>query len=455
MPAQTGHATVPFEPPLHAPRSAQMYEHAQQVLALGVSSSLRRNIAGFPLYFDRAAGPYFYDVEGNKLLDYTLGFGPLILGSGHPAITEAVAGQLARGYTFGASHPLEYEVAELITQVVPGVEQVVLSNTGSEAVQVALRLARAATGRGKVVVFDGHYHGWLNNVRIRRHPTPSYLGEPVAVFADQPPGEYDAMIVARWNDEAELRQIFDTYGPQIAAVLCEPIPTSGGCLPQAGFLELVVALCAEHEAFSVFDEVVTGFRLALGGARAYFGIEPTLSVYGKAIGGGLALSAVGGRRSAFAVLWDGVTSHAGTYNGNPISLAAASATIRELTRPGVYDAIHAHGNHVRAHIEAAANAASWPAVTSGTGAFFSVLPGLDTAPSNEEEVRRADFARYDWFKAEMLRRGVYLGPEGRWMVSAAHTDTELAIVTAAISDAIGVVSDPTRQAPPALPSRRL
>jgi glutamate-1-semialdehyde 2,1-aminomutase len=267
QPARDTAKTIAYQPPVHAPKSQVMFERAQRTLALGASSNLRRNLTGFPLYFERAAGVYFYDVEGNRYLDYTLGFGPNILGSAHPAINAAVREQLERAYTFGASHPLEYEAAELIAACVPGVEHVMLSNTGSEAVQAALRLARATTGRDKILAFDGHYHGWLNNVRIRRHPRPSYAGEPIALFKDQPASEISEMLVIEWNDVTALEEMFALHGAKLAAVICEPVPTSGSCMPQPGFLQRVVELCSRYGAFSIFDEVVTGFRIALGGAR--------------------------------------------------------------------------------------------------------------------------------------------------------------------------------------------
>jgi glutamate-1-semialdehyde 2,1-aminomutase len=446
---------IPFEQPVHAPRSKQMFERAQHILALGASSNLRRNLTGFPLYFERAEGVYFQDVEGNRYLDYTLGFGPNILGSAHPAINAAIREQLDRAYTFGASHALEFEAAELIAACVPGVEHVILSNTGSEAVQAALRLARASTGRDKVLVFDGHYHGWLNNVRIRRHPRPSYAGEPISLFRDQPASEISEMLVVEWNDAAALEEIFTLYGPKLAAVICEPVPTSGSCMPQPGFLQRIVELCAHHGAFSIFDEVVTGFRIALGGARERFRIEPTLSVYGKAIGGGLPVAAVAGRRAAFDALWDGRTSHAGTYNGNPIGLAATKATLLELMKPGVYAQMESHGDAIRAHIAEQARRIGIQLVTSGTGPSFCVCMGLQQPPRNDREARQANFDQYNWFKSEMLRRRVYLGPEGRWFVSAVHGDAELALVRNAIAESLAVIGDSRYEAPAPLAARRL
>jgi glutamate-1-semialdehyde 2,1-aminomutase len=424
-------------------------------LALGASSNLRRNLAGFPLYFERASGCYFFDVEGNRYLDYTLGFGPNILGSTHPAINRAIREQIDKAYTFGASHPLEVEAAELIAACVPGVDHVILSNTGSEAVQAALRLARAATQRDKVLVFEGHYHGWLHNMRIRRHPQPAYLGQPISLFKDQPASEISEMLIAEWNDADALEEIFKCHGANLAAAICEPIPTSGSCMPAKSFLEHVIALCARYGAYSVFDEVVTGFRIALGGARERFGVEPTLSVYGKAIGGGLPVSAVVGKRAAFEPLWDGRTSHAGTYNGNPLGLAALKATLSELRRSGVYAAMESHGREIRAHFEGEARRLGIELVTSGVGASFCVLMGLSAPPRNEREARGAHLNQYNWFKSEMLRRGVYVGPEGRWFVGAVHGGAELAAVKLAITESLQIIIDPRYEAPAPIAPRRL
>ena len=398
---------------------------------------MRRRVTPVPLYFERADGPYFYSVEGRKLLDYTLAWGPLILGSNHPDINEAVATQLSLGYTYGAQHRGEIELAELLAEVLPGVERVILANTGTEAVQAALRIARALTGREKIIKFEGHYHGWSNNVLVSYRPRGSNSRATEPTTGGQPASEYADTLVLPWNDLAEVEKLFEQHRGQIAAVITEPmLANSGSCMPAEGYLAGLIELCRMHGAVSIFDEVITGFRLALGGAREYFGVAPDLSVYGKALGGGFPISAVGGRKELFDVLEDGRTIHAGTYNGNSICVAAALATIRGLAEPGVFGGLHAHGLTIRNALESSAGAHGLKLITCGTGAVFHAHFGLDAAPRNYRETLAADLKLCDRFRASMLSRGVQLLPEGRWYISAAHRDGELSWAVDAIEQSM-------------------
>ena len=419
------------------PTSADLLGRSQAALAMGVSSGMRRAGAPAPLFFERGEGPYYFDADGHRLLDYTLAWGPLILGNGHPAVIAAVTDQLARGFAFGAQHRGEIELAELMCSVLPGVERVIFSNTGSEAVQAALRLARAFTGRPLFVKFEGHYHGWFNNVLVSYRPKADEAIVPLPTCGGQPPHEFADTLVLPWNDLPALEEAFARHPGQIAAVLTEPLlANSGSCEAEPGFLQGVIDLCRREGAVSVFDEVITGFRLALGGAREYFGLRPDLSVYAKAMAAGFALSAVGGRKEMFDVLMDGRTIHAGTYNGNPVNLAAGVATIRTLAQPGTFDRMHAHGRAVRARIERAAAARGIAVVTSGSGPVFSVHFGLTAPPRNYRDTLAADAGRYAAFRLGLLERGVYVLPDGRWYVGAVHGDAELDLVCAAIDAAI-------------------
>ncbi len=335
--------------------SEALHRRSIRSLAMGVASGLRRRVGPVPLFFERGEGPYFYDVDGNRLLDYTLGWGPLILGNNHAALNAAVVKQLACAYAFGAQHAGEIELAELLVQAVPGVERVILSNTGTEAVQAALRLARAHTGRTKIIKFEGHYHGWLNNVLVSYRLKPSDPCTALATCGGQPESEFADTLVLPWNDLAVVEEAFHRFPDQIACVITEPIlANAGGCMPQPGYLQGLVKLCRAQGAVSIFDEVITGFRIALGGARQFFDVNPDLSVYAKAIAGGFTISAVGGREEIFRVLEDGRTIHAGTYNGNPINVAAAIATIRALAEPGRFERMHDHGARLRVALEASA-----------------------------------------------------------------------------------------------------
>lgn len=417
-------------------QSVSLLERSRRSLAMGVSSGMRKAGAPAPLFFERGEGAWYFDADGHRLLDYTLAWGPLILGNAHPAVIAAVTAQLSRGFAFGAQHRGEIELAELMTSVVPGLERVIFSNTGSEAVQAALRLARAFTGRQLFVKFEGHYHGWFNNVLVSYRPKASDDIAPLPTCGGQPAHEFADTLVVPWNDLDALERAFLENPGRIAAVLTEPLlANSGSCEAAPGFLAGVIDLCRRHGAVSVFDEVITGFRLALGGAREYFGLQPDLSVYAKAMAAGFALSAVGGRREIFDVLDDGRTIHAGTYNGNPVNLAAGTATIRTLAEPGTFDRMHAHGRALRAAIEKAAAARSIPLVTSGSGPVFSVHFGLTEPPRDYRDTLRADSANYADFRLRLLHHGVYTLPDGRWYVGAVHGEPELDHALAAIEAA--------------------
>jgi glutamate-1-semialdehyde 2,1-aminomutase len=420
--------------------SAALLDRARRSLAMGVSSGMRRAGAPQPLFFDRGEGPYYIDADGHRLLDYTLAWGPLILGNAHPAVIAAVTDQLSRGFAFGAQHRGEIELAELIREVVPGAERVIFSNTGSEAVQAALRLARAFTGRPLIIKFEGHYHGWFNNVLVSYKPRADDAIEPLPTCGGQPPHEFADTLVAPWNDLAALERLLATHEGQVAAVLTEPLLANSGCCEaEPGFLEGVIALCRRHGAVSVFDEVITGFRLALGGAREFFDLAPDLSVYAKAMAAGFCVAAVAGRREIFDVLEDGRTIHAGTYNGNPVNLAAAVATIRALGEPGTFTRMHAHGRSLRQAIEQAASRRGLALTTSGSGPVFSVHFGLTTPPRNYRDTLQADGARAAAFRLALLHHGLYTLPDSRWYVGAVHGDTELALATDAIEAAFDAI----------------
>jgi glutamate-1-semialdehyde 2,1-aminomutase len=418
-------------------RSSALHQRARQSLATGVSSGMRRHISPVPLFFERGSGPYFFDADYHQLLDYTLGWGPLILGNNHASVNEAVAQQLSRAYTFGAQHFGEIELAELMVEVLPGVDRVVFSNTGTEAIQAAVRLARAYTARDKIVKFEGHYHGWLNNVLVSYRVNANEPCTPRSGCGGQPESEFADTLVLPWNDLAKLEEVFWQFPDQIACVLTEPLlANGGGCMPSSNFLSGMVDICRRHGALSIFDEVITGFRIALGGAREYFAVEPDLSVYGKALAAGFTLSAVGGKAEIFAVLDDRRTIHAGTYNGSPINLAAATATIKALRHPGTFERMHEHGWMLRKTIEREASRHCLTLVTSGVGSVFSVHFGLEGAPQTYRDTLGADASRYEKFRLAMLGHGVLLLPDGRWYVGAVHGEPELSLARSAIEQAM-------------------
>lgn len=416
-------------------KSKEMYETAKKSIPLGTSSGMRANVEPI-IYYEKADGAWFYSVEGHRLLDYTLAWGPLILGSNNQGINQAVSEQLSKSYSLGAQHHLEIELAEKIIKSVPGLEEVIFSNTGTEAVQVALRLARAKTGRNKIIKFEGHYHGWMNNILVSYKPSSVNLSKATPTCGGQPESEYKDTIILPWNNMDALANAFEIHKNEIACVITEPIlANSGSCAPEPSYLESIISHCKQHGAVSIFDEVITGFRIALGGAREYYHLNPDLSVYAKAIANGFTMSAVGGKRAIFDVLRDKRTMHAGTYNGNSINLAAALSTLNQLSKPGTYQKMHAHGNAIRATIEEESRKAGIKVSTSGLGTVFSVGFGLENPPKNYAETLKADLVLQKEFRKYLLESAVQVLPDGRWYVSASHNAEELSFVQNAIKNA--------------------
>lgn len=419
--------------------SRELYVEAQRHLAGGVSTIMRADAKPFPLYFERGAGSRITDVDGNEYLDYTLAFGPLILGHSHPAVVEAVVEQVRRGQTYGAQHRLEPLVARALRECLPWADLVVFSNTGTEAVQVALRTARAATGRERFVKFEGHYHGWMDNVlvsyrgsaaqlgpRERPHSVPHTLGQSRAAAGEA--------LVLPWNDLEVVERALREHRGEIAAVITEPVMfNSGGIEPRPGYLEGLRSLCDRHGVALIFDEVISGFRVALGGATERFGVVPDLAVYGKAIAAGFPLSCVAGRGAFLELIARREVVHAGTFNGNPVSLAAARAALEELRRDGgrLLREAAERGDRLRAALLAALAEAGVTAVAQGIGPAFSVSLGVREPLRDYRDFLRVDGAAYGRFAEAMLDEGVLCLNRGMWYVSTAHTDEDVARTAAA------------------------
>jgi glutamate-1-semialdehyde 2,1-aminomutase len=361
------------------PGSWERYQRACRSLAGGVSTALRRNARPYPLYFDHAQGCRMTDVDGNVYLDYGLAWGPLILGHAHPAIVEAVSAAAARGMTFGAQHDLEFEVAERLCEILPCADLVVYSNSGTEIVQVALRLARTITGKPRYLRFEGHYHGWM---------------------------PHDGSLLCPWNDRDAVAGAMRSG--DVAAIIAEPMLANGGCIPaQPGFLRFLREAADRAGALLIFDEVITGFRLALGGAQEFYGVLPDLATYAKAVGAGAPLSVLAGREDCMGRIARGEVMHAGTLNGNPVSLAAAMAALRELSTPGAFDRLHAAGRRLRQ-------------------ALTKLLP--QARITGEDPVFAIHFASreaYSDFALALLDEGVLVLPDGRWYLSMAHSPDDI------------------------------
>ena len=427
------------------PTSRAWLARAQQSLTGGVSSPFRAKFP-VPLYFRDGCGSRLEDVDGNRYIDYTLAWGPLILGHRHPRLVEAVRTQAGRPHTYGAEHELEYQVSEKMQALVPCAERVAFCSSGSEAVQLALRLARAFTGRNLVLKFEGHYHGWMDSVLLSYHPGAGQAGpldRPQVVIESrgQVANSADNVLVAAWNRVEDVERIFREGGSQIAAVIMEPVLCNSGCLlPQPGYLEGVQALCRQHGALLIFDEVITGFRMALAGAQGFYGILPDLATFGKALAGGLALSAVAGRREIMELMMGGGAAFGGTFNGNPLSLAAARACLEELSAEEGAALARANraGEMIMEGLRKLAGEQRIPVVITGFGAAFALHFTRRSELQHYRDTLEDDRALLARFLLRALEEGIYLLPDGRMYVSAAHTEQDAAETLEALGRVLSV-----------------
>jgi glutamate-1-semialdehyde 2,1-aminomutase len=405
-------------------RSRTLLASARAVIPGGVDSPVRayRAVGGEPPFISRGEGAYLWDVDGNRYIDYVLSWGPLILGHAHPAIVEALAAAAARGTSYGAPTALETELAELVVGMVPSVEMVRFVNSGTEATMSALRLARAYTRRNKILKFQGCYHGHADELLVQAGSGVATLGLPDSPGV--PPGATQDTLSAPFNDLAAVERLFEQLPEEIAAVIVEPVAGNMGVIPPAeGFLPGLRALTQRHGALLIFDEVMTGFRVSLGGAQERYGIDPDLTTLGKVIGGGLPVGAYAGKRAIMeTVAPAGPMYQAGTLSGNPLAMTAGLVTLRELRKPGVFDGIVAQTERLCRGIGGAAEAAGVPVYQTRVGTmfctFFAEAPVTDYASA-----KGSDTAAFGRFFQAMLEAGVYLAPSQfeAGFTSAAHT----------------------------------
>ena len=416
------------------PASAAAWERSKRSLGGGVSTGMRASMKPHPLFFAHGSGPRLTDIDGNTYLDYVLGWGPVILGHAHPALSQAVAARVPLGATFGACHALEYEAAERVLAAIPGTERVLWSNTGSEATQVALRLARAATGRQRFLKVIGHYHGWADEFLLGYRPDSAGHLDSFGTLGQRESALADVTLV-RFGDLDAVAEVLRDPAADIAAAYVEPVLCNSGVIsPPPGYLAGLRRLCDETGTVLVFDEVITGFRLAYGGAVERFGVLPDLVVLAKAIAGGYPTSAVAGRADLIDQTTAGVV-HAGTYNGNPIVLAAAAATLDVLAGDGVYPALEECGAQLADGMRAAIARHGVTGAVNQVGSVVQVAFGTATADSFEEFLG-ADQAFYDRLTVHMLRRGVFTLPGGRWYISTAHSGRDIAETVAVFGEAL-------------------
>ena len=418
-------------------RSQQLFEQAQRVIPGGVNSPVRsfRAVEGTPPFIARGAGAHVWDVDGNEYIDYLGSWGPLALGHAHPAVVEAVQRAAADGTSFGAPVEQEVELAEMICAALPSVELVRLVNSGTEACMSALRLARAYTGRSKIVKFAGNYHGHADGLLVAAgsgaltHGIPTSAGVPESYAAET--------LIATFNDIASVEGLFEAWPEDIAAVIVEPIAGNMGVVPPAdGFLEGLRRITEARGALLIFDEVITGFRVAYGGAQTLFGITPDITTMGKIIGGGLPVGAYGGRNEVMQQVAPlGPMYQAGTLSGNPLAVAAGVATLTELQRPGVYEQLESTAIRLIDGVSAAFARAEVPSTVNRVASMFTGF--FNAGPvSALAEVEQSDTAAYGRYMHALLDRGVYIAPSQfeAGFVSIAHTDAD-------IDQTIGVVGE--------------
>jgi glutamate-1-semialdehyde 2,1-aminomutase len=392
-------------------RSHTLFKEAQKLLPGGVNSPVRafKGVGGEPIFIDHASGPYLYDVDGQRYLDYVQSWGPMILGHAHPAVVEAVIEASKRGFSFGAPTQAENELAKLVIECVPSLEMVRFVNSGTEATMSALRLARAYSGRKKIVKFSGCYHGHADMLLVQAGSGVATMGLP-----DSPgvPAETAGnTLVVAFNDSAAVERLFRSYHREIAAIIVEPVAANMGLvLPQPGFLEKLRELCSTYGALLIFDEVMTGFRIAMGGMQERTGIMPDLTCLGKIIGGGLPVGAYGGRREVMELVAPaGAMYQAGTLSGNPLAMAAGIATLSELRKAGQFEKLEQKGQLLSEGIARAIDESGVKAQIVRIGAlfclFFTSEPVVDYASAKTSDTAR--FGRFFW---SMLRQGIYLPP---------------------------------------------
>jgi glutamate-1-semialdehyde 2,1-aminomutase len=414
-------------------RSEQLFAEALDLLPGGVSSPVRacRAVGGSPLFVERGEGAYLVDVDGNRYVDYVLSWGPLILGHAHPRVVAALEEALRKGTSFGAPSPLELELAVLIREAMPTLELVRFVSSGTEATMSALRVARAFTGREKIVKFVGCYHGHADFLLVQAGSGVATLGLPDS------PGVTRAAVAdtltAPFNDLETVERLLTAN--EVAAVILEPVVGNMGLvLPQPGFLEGLRELTTEHGALLVFDEVMTGFRVQPGGAQALYGVTPDLTTLGKVIGGGLPVGAYGGRREIMELVAPaGPVYQAGTLSGNPLAMTAGIETLRALAEPGVWDGLERAGARLEAGLRTLGDGVRVARAGTMFGMFFSDVP-----VSSWDTAKAADTARFAVFHAAMLDRGVYLAPSQyeAGFLSTEHGDAEIDATLDAARDAL-------------------
>jgi glutamate-1-semialdehyde 2,1-aminomutase len=403
-----------------ARRSGELFEQARQVIPGGAGSSARTVKFGwkpYPPFMASGTGSRLYDVDGHEYVDYLLGLGPMILGHRHPVVTKAVADAINDlGTCFGLPYEMEIDAAAKVVEAVPGIDLVRFTNSGSEAVGTAVRLARAFTGRRLIVRFEGQYHGWQDTVYWSNHVDPQLAGpasRPVPVAAGPGvPAELAATLISlTWNDAESFTKVMAEFGDEVAAVITEPAVFNTGCiLPEPGYLELLREQTLQHGALLIFDEVITGFRFARGGAQEFFGVTPDLTTLAKGLGGGFPVAAIGGSSEVMSMIAEGRYSHSGTYNANVVACAAVSATMDVLSEEGLYERQRQLGETLMSGLRKLAADAGLPVIVEGLGTVFQVWFSEHPIRNWRDAARYADESMFTRWWQEMLLQGILFHP---------------------------------------------
>jgi glutamate-1-semialdehyde 2,1-aminomutase len=423
-------------------RNLQLFQRAQKVIPGGVNSPVRafKAVGGTPRFVARAQGAHFWDANGKQYIDYIGSWGPMILGHGHPAVVEAVQKAILEGFSFGAPTEREVELAEEILSLVPSMDMVRLVSSGTEAGMSAIRLARGATGRTKILKFEGCYHGHADALLVKAGSGLATFGNPTS--AGVPAEVVQHTLVLEYNNIEQLEAAFALHGKELACLMIEPIAGNMNFVRASiPFMQRCRELCTQYGALFIFDEVMTGFRVALGSAQSVYakaiaGFEPDITVLGKVIGGGMPLAAFGGKRAVMEMLAPlGPVYQAGTLSGNPVATACGLATLREIRKPGFYEALGAKTQQLMAGLKDAADKAGIPFSVDSEGGMFGFFL-FDALPQNYAKVMTTDNKRFNTLFHGMLDRGVYFAPalyEAGFM-SAAHTDADIAQTVSTAAD---------------------
>ena len=409
-------------------RSSSLFARARELMPGGVNSPVRafNSVGGEPFFVQRAEGAWLTDVDGNRYVDYVGSWGPMIVGHNHPDVLEAAIGAARDGLSFGAPNALEVEMAETVTRLVPSIDMVRMVNSGTEATLSAIRLARGATGRSRIVKFEGCYHGHGDSFLVKAGSGALTFGVPTSPGV--PKALADLTLTLPYNDFDAATALFDECGSDIACLIIEPVVGNANCLPpREGYLQHLRALCTQHGALLVFDEVMTGFRVALGGAQARYGVQPDLTTFGKVIGGGMPVGAYGGHRELMQqVAPAGPVYQAGTLSGNPVAMAAGLAMLKLVQAPGFHDALEQGTNTLCDGLEAAARDAGVPLHTTRVGGMFGLFFS-DTPVDTYAGAIACDTAAFNRFFNAMLERGVFLAPSAfeAGFMSSAHGADEI------------------------------